>query len=84
MIKLTELKKLNFIFFFSGLSKTQNVLLTHGDSVEKIGDKMKKAAVSSNDIVAAIYNEQMKIYGVQFHPEVSFSYQYSINKTSKF
>ncbi|KAL5281588.1 GMPS family protein [Megaselia abdita] len=58
---------------FSGLSKTQNVLLTHGDSVDKIGEKMKKAAVSSSDIVAAIYNEQMKIYGVQFHPEVDLT-----------
>lgn len=46
------------------------VLLTHGDSIDRVGTKLKVSAYSSNKIVAGIYNEQMRIYGVQFHPEV--------------
>lgn len=29
--------------------------------------------MSSNDIIAAIYNDQLRIYGVQFHPEVDLT-----------
>ncbi|KAK6174661.1 hypothetical protein SNE40_017896 [Patella caerulea] len=57
---------------FKGLDKTQHVLLTHGDSVEKIADGFTIVA-ESGDIVAAIANEKLRIYGVQFHPEVDLS-----------
>lgn len=30
-------------------------------------------AFSSSNIIAGIYNEKLKIYGVQFHPEVCIS-----------
>ncbi len=52
------------------MSKSQTVLMTHGDSVDNIATNFKSVA-SSGDIVAAIANEKSKIYGVQFHPEVS-------------
>ncbi|XP_053958018.1 GMP synthase [glutamine-hydrolyzing] [Anastrepha ludens] len=58
---------------FNRLSRTQSVLLTHGDSVERIADKMKVGGWSSNRIVTAIYNEALRIYGVQFHPEVDLT-----------
>lgn len=58
---------------FSGLQRTQDVLLTHGDSIERVCDKFKICATSSSDIVAGIYNEQARIYGVQFHPEVDLT-----------
>ncbi|XP_032591943.1 GMP synthase [glutamine-hydrolyzing] [Drosophila grimshawi] len=58
---------------FSRLSRTQAVLLTHGDSVERVGDKLKVGGRSSNRIVTAIYNEVLRIYGVQFHPEVDLT-----------
>lgn len=48
----------------------QTVLLTHGDSVDRLGDRLRVGARSHSDIVAAIYNEQLRLYGVQFHPEV--------------
>lgn len=65
--------KLHYIIFlnFSRLSRTQSVLLTHGDSVERVGDKLKVGGWSSNRIVTVIYNENLRIYGLQFHPEVS-------------
>jgi len=56
--------------FFRRLSRTQAVLLTHGDSIDRIGDKLKVAAISNNNLIAALFNEQARIYGVQFHPEV--------------
>ncbi|XP_055858359.1 GMP synthase [glutamine-hydrolyzing] isoform X2 [Episyrphus balteatus] len=58
---------------FNRLSRTQSVLLTHGDSVDRLGDKLKIGGYSSNEIVTAIYNEALRIYGVQFHPEVDLT-----------
>ena len=57
----------------SGLDKRQDVLLTHGDSLEKIGDNFKVTGRSSNNVVAAISNEKNRLYGVQFHPEVDLT-----------
>lgn len=58
---------------FYRLNRIQTVLLTHGDSIETVGEKLKIAAKSSNNIVAALYNETLRIYGVQFHPEVDLT-----------
>ncbi|XP_055639823.1 GMP synthase [glutamine-hydrolyzing] isoform X2 [Toxorhynchites rutilus septentrionalis] len=58
---------------FSRLTQVQTVLLTHGDSIDRVGNKLKTCAYSSNGIVAGVYNEQMRIYGVQFHPEVDLT-----------
>ena len=54
---------------FRDLSKKQAVLLTHGDSVEKVAENFKCIANSSTNI-AGIANEKAHIYGLQFHPEV--------------
>jgi GMP synthase (glutamine-hydrolysing) len=61
------------LHYFSGLQSAQTVLLTHGDSIERVCDKFKVCATSSSDIIAGIYNEQARIYGVQFHPEVDLT-----------
>lgn len=63
------------LFSFSGLQRSQLVLLTHGDSIERVCEKFKICATSSSDIVAGIYNEQARIYGVQFHPEIDLTVQ---------
>lgn len=55
------------------LQQSQDALLTHGDSIEQICDKFKVSARSSTNIIAGIYNEQARIYGVQFHPEVDLT-----------
>lgn len=57
---------------FKGLENVQSVLLTHGDSIHKVADQFKVVAKSSN-FVAGIANEKMRLYGVQFHPEVDLS-----------
>ncbi|XP_069474530.1 GMP synthase [glutamine-hydrolyzing] [Ambystoma mexicanum] len=62
----------NTCSLFRGLQKEEVVLLTHGDSVDKVADGFKVVAHSGN-IVAGIANEAKKLYGVQFHPEVGLT-----------
>lgn len=57
---------------FEGLDSNQFVLMTHGDSVDQIGKGYTQIA-DSDGIVAGIENEQSKMYGVQFHPEVDLT-----------
>ena len=45
------------------------VLLTHGDSIDKVADNFKSIG-SSGNIVTAIAHEKNRLYGLQFHPEV--------------
>ena len=58
---------------FKGLDKRQDVLLTHGDSLDKIGDNIKVIGRSSSNLVTAVSNEKSRLYGVQFHPEVDLT-----------
>uniref|UniRef100_A0A674P3I5 Guanine monophosphate synthase n=1 Tax=Takifugu rubripes TaxID=31033 RepID=A0A674P3I5_TAKRU len=62
----------NTCSLFRGLQKEELVLLTHGDSVDKVADGFKVVAQSGN-IIAGIANEQKKLYGTQFHPEVDLT-----------
>ena len=57
---------------FKDLVKKQAVLLTHGDSVEKVAENFKSIANSSTNITG-IANEKAHIYGLQFHPEVDLT-----------
>lgn len=57
---------------FQGLMKEEEVLLTHGDSINKLADGFKVIA-RSGDLIAGIGNEKSKLYGVQFHPEVDLT-----------
>ncbi|MGN1095437.1 MAG: glutamine-hydrolyzing GMP synthase [Eubacteriales bacterium] len=54
---------------FNGLSSEQLVLMSHGDAVKEMA-KDFICVGKTGDIVAAIYNPEKKIIGVQFHPEV--------------
>jgi len=57
---------------FDNLDEKQRVLMSHGDSVDKLAAGFKSCAVSGH-ICAAMYNEKLKICGVQFHPEVDLT-----------
>ena len=60
-----------FIHFIRrNLGKKQQVLLTHGDCIEKVADSFREVARSGSFIVG-IANEKLRLYGLQFHPEVS-------------
>nr|XP_023995376.1 GMP synthase [glutamine-hydrolyzing]-like [Salvelinus alpinus] len=62
----------NTCSLFRGLQKEEPVLLTHGDSVDNVADGFKVVA-QSGSIIAGIANEQKKLYGTQFHPEVDLT-----------
>lgn len=55
---------------FKDLAQKEEVWMSHGDHVAVIPDGFELVAKSINGIVAAIQNEEKKIYCVQFHPEV--------------
>eukprot|EP00930_Biecheleria_cincta_P096641 TRINITY_DN88459_c0_g1_i1.p1 TRINITY_DN88459_c0_g1~~TRINITY_DN88459_c0_g1_i1.p1 ORF type:complete len:686 (-),score=105.29 TRINITY_DN88459_c0_g1_i1:66-2123(-) len=57
---------------FAGLDKNQKVLLTHGDSVDKVADDFRTIA-KSGTLCAGIACESKRLYGLQFHPEVDLS-----------
>lgn len=58
---------------FEGLEDVQQmVLMSHGDSVKTLAKDFKVGAKSGR-VVAVIYNNELKIYGVQFHPEVDLT-----------
>ncbi len=57
---------------FDGLSAKETVLMSHGDSVEVLAEGFKSCA-KSGDVIAGMYDESRKIYGVQFHPEVDLT-----------
>ena len=57
---------------FDGLERSQRVLMSHGDSVEVLAEGFKVCA-TTGDVCAAMYDEQRRLYGVQFHPEVDLT-----------
>jgi len=56
---------------FKSLGPETNVWMSHGDEVVELPPDFEISARTHNDVIAAMSNEARKIYGVQFHPEVS-------------
>ncbi|VDP08767.1 unnamed protein product [Soboliphyme baturini] len=54
------------------LNAKESVLLTHGDSIDQVATEFKVIA-RSGGAVAGISSDQLKIYGLQFHPEVDLT-----------
>ncbi|MBF0345127.1 MAG: glutamine-hydrolyzing GMP synthase [Nitrospirae bacterium] len=55
---------------FDGLSETQTVWMSHGDSVEELPEGFEILSFSDTCRVTAMANLERKFYGLQFHPEV--------------
>jgi len=55
---------------FAGLPSTLQAWMSHGDHVTKLAAGFKVLASTANCHLAAAGNDQKKIYGIQFHPEV--------------
>ena len=61
---------------FKGISKKNiSVWMSHGDHVSKLPNGFKSCGVTSNSPIAAFFNPSKKIYGLQFHPEVTHTPQ---------
>lgn len=50
--------------------ESMQVWMSHGDSLKTLPDGFEVIAHTDNSPIAAIQNENKRIYGVQFHPEV--------------
>ncbi len=53
------------------INKKTRVWMSHQDAVYKIPKGFKNIASTSNSKYTAIQNKNKKIYGIQFHPEVT-------------
>ncbi|EKD91661.1 MAG: hypothetical protein ACD_29C00460G0002 [uncultured bacterium] len=57
---------------FSNLEEHVSIVwMSHGDQVEKLPDDFSVIASTKNTPIAAMYNEEKKLYALQFHPEVT-------------
>ncbi len=56
---------------FEDLMDDETVWMSHGDEVKELPDGMEIVGSSSDCKFAAIADNELKIYGVQFHPEVT-------------
>ncbi|MCB4208232.1 glutamine-hydrolyzing GMP synthase [Arthrobacter sp. UM1] len=57
----------------AGVPATQSTWMSHGDSVHAAPEGFEVLATTAGAPVAAFADEQRKLYGVQWHPEVKHS-----------
>ena len=58
---------------FNGQPTDQSVWMSHGDSVTQAPDGMRVTASTAGAPVAAFEDDERRLYGVQWHPEVMHS-----------
>ncbi len=58
---------------FNGQPVDQSVWMSHGDSVEEAPEGMRVTATTSGAPVAGFEDDERRLYGVQWHPEVMHS-----------
>ena len=58
---------------FNGQPEEQSVWMSHGDSVTEAPSGMRVTASTSGAPVAAFEDDERRLYGVQWHPEVMHS-----------
>jgi len=56
---------------FNGLSQKETVWMSHGDKVEELPPGFEAIASTVDCENAAVANEEKKLFGFQFHPEVT-------------
>ena len=57
---------------FFGLDAQQEVLMSHGDTVDQVAEGFR-AVADSDGLIAAMENLEAKMFAVQFHPEVDLT-----------
>ena len=71
LAEVTKVKKSLLLKNFFDKKNKSKVWMSHADQVTKLPRGFKKVAYSKNSKLAIIENFSKKIYGVQFHPEVT-------------
>ena len=56
---------------FEGIPEGFVSWMSHGDSIDLLGEGFSVAAESENGLIAAVHDTEGRRYGLQFHPEVS-------------
>jgi GMP synthase (glutamine-hydrolysing) len=56
---------------FAGVPKELDVWMSHGDQVSKVSQDFEPLARTSTCPIAAVKHKTRKVYGLQFHPEVT-------------
>ena len=60
---------------FNGINTKTECWMSHGDSIIKLPHGFKITASTNNTRIAAAVNNNKKLYGLQFHPEVHHTSQ---------
>ena len=68
-----EVKINNESKLFKSFENTNNFLMSHTDFVEKVPEGFSNIGYTESCPNAAMENEEKKLYGIQFHPEVNSS-----------
>ena len=70
---LTKITNTKNCPLFKDIPSNHNVFMSHGDSITKLPNGFEIIASSENTPISAFANEDKKLYGLQFHPEVNHS-----------
>jgi GMP synthase (glutamine-hydrolysing) len=63
---------------FSGVAQKTSCWMSHGDSIHTLAPGFKVSAKTGNTPFAAAFDESRRLYGFQFHPEVTHTPQGSV------
>jgi GMP synthase (glutamine-hydrolysing) len=66
----TEIKLDNSCKIFEGIEEINQCWMSHTDFISRVPEGFKIVGVTGECPTAAMANEEKKLYGVQFHPEV--------------
>lgn len=67
----TKMKVMDKNSLFEGLLDVEDIWMNHRDIVKSLPQEYLVISSTQNSPIAAFENKRRKIYGVQFHPEVS-------------
>jgi len=70
---ITALNILHNVGLFLGLESESDVLMSHSDTVIKLPIDFNVTAYTKKCAIAAFENPKLKLFGLQFHPEVKHS-----------
>ena len=71
----TGLRVLKTEGLFDGIPEVMDVWMSHGDQVSVVGDEFVALAATDTCPIAAVRHQNLPVYGLQFHPEVTHTPQ---------